>query len=132
MGRFYQAEAIYLDMVEKGQWSQKDPRDENIMALTAMLQKQSNFIAAFTVSSFSGVQQKSSTVLSSSPKWRPIPPWEFQREPGSSMMKKGNQTYYWCSYHYQDGMWVTHTPNSCKRREKFQMNIAFLLELRIL
>ena len=69
------AKTSYLDLVDKGTWDKKDPRDERIMALTTIVKDIPNLVA-YATSSIKGLNNNSKTNQKTK-NFKPIPDWKF-------------------------------------------------------
>ena len=103
---------MYIDLVEKELWNVKDPRDEGIMSLATIIQ---NMVAFASIKENNGNRKTSK-------KFRPIDNWKFVRDENETTKTVNGTSFYWCNHHYENGMWVTHSPGSCGRAESHVPN----------
>ena len=112
------AKTSYLDLVDKGTWDKKDPRDERIMALTTIVKDIPNLVA-YATSSIKGLNNNSKSNQKTK-NFKPIPDWKFMAPSDPNETKTVNNTkFYWCPNHWDKGMWVTHQAQQCFNKNGF-------------
>lgn len=123
---------VYDDLKSQGKWVTKDPKDAQIVALKAQVQKLENTMGTRlstdgNTSSTKGQTQSKPKVddKGKNAKRSPPPQWKFKNPNDDKEMSKDGITYYWCLYHSnpsdrrKKGMWVRHSPSEvCKAKEK--------------
>ena len=105
----------YSDMVDKKTWNVKDPRDEKIMSLATIIKR---------MVAFSAVKPQSENSRNKNRRtFKAIDPWKFLRDNNEDKKTVNGTEFHWCPFHYEKGMWTTHVPGSCGRKDSHVLSV---------
>ena len=104
------AVTLYNNAVSANRWSEKDPKDAKIMALTTRLEALiEDKMAAFTTDHKSSTYQRNQN-NNQKDRLQAIAEWRMTK--GAEMVERDGKTWYWCPHHVvpgkYDGLYVTH------------------------
>jgi hypothetical protein len=103
----------YNQLKQDGEWEAKPPKQEQIVALMAQLQKVQTSKAKTGQASPSNNSQGDNKKKKAGP--RKYPDWRYERNGTDVKLEREGKTYHWCTHHQ---MWCEHTTEECRAKKK--------------